>query len=165
MTTRLAIVMFALCVVSAALSAQVITDESAVDLATYRKQQQQLQKALAVNDPEYADLTSRQRTKIREASGEILALLEGRSSYDQLAMDEKARLYNAQQQIQVFLIAGTARAEREQDACWQERKLGSRIMKTRCATGAEREQAREGAQGWLIRPKTCVGGEACGDGG
>lgn len=158
--TKLALV-FALCLVSAVVSAQGTTTGSSVDLATYRAQQEQLQKALAANDPEYADLTPRQRTKVRKAGAEILAVLEGRSSYDELNIDEKIRLRNAQQQQQAFLAASTAKAEQAQEECWQERVSGTRIMKTRCATKAEREQAREGAQGYLLRPKAC--GVNCGE--
>lgn len=105
-------------------------------------------------------LTPRQIGSIRKAQQEVFAVIDGRKSLDELSIDEKVRLENALERINAQAKGGTRVAREDQNVCWRERKSGSSMKVTRCGTEKERDQAREGARGFLERPRTC--GRDCG---
>ena len=63
-------------------------------------------------------------------------------------------LHFAEYSIEVVkaVISGN---EADRQKCWREHKLGSTIPKTRCATIAEIQQIREGAEQWKGEPSIC----------
>ncbi len=101
------------------------------------------------------DLTPRQVGIMRKAQDEFFRIVEGKTSLDQLPIDEKVRVENALERINAQLVnTNTARAN--QNVCWRERKTGSKMDVTRCGTQQEIDEAREGARGFMDRPKICV---------
>ncbi|MGH8077537.1 MAG: hypothetical protein ACREPE_09470 [Lysobacter sp.] len=101
------------------------------------------------------DLTPRQVGIVRKAQDEFFRLVEGKTSLDQLAIDEKVRVENALEKINAELV-NTNAARANQDVCWREQMTGSKMQVTRCGTQQEIDQAREGARGFMDKPKICV---------
>lgn len=118
---------------------------------------QQQQRALKadLDDGVVEGLAQRQLGVIRKAQNEFFTVTEGKSTLDQLSMDEKIRLENALERINATVV-GTRAASDAQDVCWREAKSGSAMKVTRCGTQAERDQVREGARAWMEKPKVCV---------
>lgn len=101
------------------------------------------------------DLTPRQAGIMRKAQAEFFSLVEGKTSMDQLAIHEKVQLENALERINAQLV-GTSAASANQEVCWREKMVGSKMQVTRCASQQELDQTREGARGFLERPRICV---------
>ena len=116
-------------------------------------QQVQLQQRIEAGDTE--GMTPRQVNVIRKAQKDVFAATEGKTTIDNLSVEEKIRLENALERINAVIKGGRIASE-EQQVCWRERKSGSNVKVTRCATQAERDEARRGAREWLEKPKICV---------
>ena len=102
------------------------------------------------------DLTPRQVGVIRKAQDEFFRLVNGKTSMDQLAIHEKVRLENVLEKINAQIV-GTNRSAADQNVCWREKTSGTRMNVTRCGTQQEIDDAREGAQRFLLKPKICSG--------
>lgn len=102
------------------------------------------------------DLTPRQVGIMRKAQAEFFRLVDGKTTLDQLAIDDKVRVENALERINAELV-NTNAARDKQEVCWRERPTGSKMQGTRCGTQQEIDQAREGARGFLLRPRVCSG--------
>ena len=101
------------------------------------------------------DLTPRQVGIMRKAQGEFFRIVDGKTTMDQLAIDEKVQLENALERINAQFV-GTSAARAKQEVCWREKIVGSKLHVTRCASQQELDQTREGARGFLERPRICV---------
>lgn len=121
--------------------------------------EQQRELAADLDDGGIEGLTTRENNRIRKAQAQVFALTEGKSRLDELSIDEKIGLENALEQINAY-VKNTRRAGDDQTVCWREKMSGTARRVTRCGSEAERREAREGARGWLERPKTC--GQDCG---
>lgn len=102
-----------------------------------------------------ADLTPRQANIVRRAQQDVFAVTEGKSSMEDLSIDQKVRLDNALERINAEVKGGGRVATGETDVCWRERKSGSSVKVTRCGTKAERDQIREGARDFIEKPRVC----------
>lgn len=120
-------------------------------------QQQDLKRDLDAGKTD--GLTTRQVNAIRKAQVDVFAVTEGKTSLDQLSMDDKVRLENALERINAE-VKNTRAGHDEKQVCWRERTSGTTMKVTRCGTEAEKREAREGARDFLDRPKVC--GERCG---
>lgn len=104
-------------------------------------------------------MTTRQVNAIRKAQADVFAVTEGRTSLDQLSMDDKVRLENALERINAE-VKNTRAGRDGRNVCWREKMSGTNTKVTRCGTEAEMREAREGARDFLERPRVC--GERCG---
>jgi DNA-binding protein YbaB len=138
--------------VSIAASAWAAAPEQPDALAEIVEQQRELQQDLDGLE----ELTPRQRNTIRKAQTQVFALTEGKSRLDDLTIDEKVKLDNALERINAELV-NTRAARANQDVCERERRSGSRLAKTSCATADERQQMRENSRNYLERPRICEG--------
>jgi len=120
-------------------------------------QQQELKRDLDAGKTD--GLTTRQVNAIRKAQVDVFAVTEGKTSLDQLSMDDKVRLENALELINAE-VKNTRAGRDDKQVCWRERMSGSNTKVTRCGTEAEMREAREGARDFLERPKVC--GDRCG---
>jgi len=120
-------------------------------------QQQTLKRELDAGKTE--GMTTRQVNAIRKAQTEVFAVTEGKTSLDQLSMNEKVRLENALERINAE-VKNTRAGRDDKQVCWRERMTGTNTKVTRCGTEAEMREAREGARDFLERPKIC--GDQCG---
>ncbi len=130
-----------------------IAEEQNIPLATMVEQQVALRNELA-HGPQ--DLTPRQVGIIRKAQDEFFRLVEGKTAMDQLAIHDKVQLENALERINAQIV-GTHSAAADQEVCWREKTIDSKMNNTRCGTQQEIDQAREGARGFLLKPKICSG--------
>ncbi len=120
-------------------------------------QQQALKRDLDAGNND--GMTTRQINAIRKAQTDVFAVTEGKTSLDQLSMDDKVRLENALERINAE-VKNTRAGRDDKQVCWRERTSGSNTKVTRCGTEAEMREAREGARDFLERPRVC--GERCG---
>ncbi len=125
-----------------------------VSLGDILEQQRELEAQIAAG--ELQRLTPRQINIIRRAQKEVFASTEGKTTLDDLDINQKIRLENALEQINAQVKGGGHAANGEQEVCWRERKSGSTVKVTRCGTQAEREQVRVGARDWMEKGKVCV---------
>lgn len=133
---------------------------AAESLEAIVSQQRQLAAQLG---EEGSRLSPRERALVREAQSEVFALAEGRHSLSDLNSEQQARLANALELIRAT-VHGEQVAEAERQVCWRERKVGSQMMVTQCGSQREVAEAREGARGFMQRPRVCVASEtaSCG---
>lgn len=132
-------------------------EERGTSLKAILEQQTALRDDLA-SDPQ--GLTPRQLGVIRKAQAEFFRLVEGKTAMDQLAIDDKVRIENALERINAQIV-NTNAAHADQNVCWREAMSGSKLQVTRCGTQQEIDEAREGARGFMLKPKIC-GGPGCG---
>jgi hypothetical protein len=106
----------------------------------------------------YARFDRRALERMHAAQDRIFVLLDGVASVDQLGTNEKVELFNAVEEVKAII----AENESDRQKCWRERKVGTTIPQTRCATVAELEQIRSGAQDWKGEPGLCSSrGDGC----
>lgn len=134
-----------------------IAEEQNTSLQVLVEQQIALREELA-RGPQ--DLTPRQVGIMRKAQDEFFRLVEDKTTMDQLAIHEKVQVENALERINAQLV-GTNAASADQNVCWREKTTGTKMNATRCGTQQEIDQAREGARGFLEKPKICSG-SSCG---
>lgn len=99
--------------------------------------------------------------RMHAAQDRIFALLDGVSSVEQLDDRQQIELFNAIEEVKAILLDNDA----DRQTCWRERKIGSNRPQTRCATVAELQQIRQGAEDWKGKPTICGdmgGGMDCG---
>lgn len=116
------------------------------------EQQTALRNELAA-DPK--GLNPRQVALIRKAQAEFFRLVEGKATLDQLAIDDKVRVENALERINTQIV-NTNASRGNQEVCWREKTVGSKMEVTRCGTQSEIDDARDGARGFLLKPKICI---------
>lgn len=105
-------------------------------------------------------ITPRKARLIDKAQGEFFAIVKGKQSLDELAIEEKIRVENALETINAQ-IADTRFAADDQQVCWREVKVGSKMTVSRCASEKELEDEKESARNYMSKPRICVG--ACGN--
>lgn len=100
-------------------------------------------------------VTPRQALAIQKAQKQVFAITADHRSLDELTIEQKIGLENALEQINAAMV-NTRKGEDAQNICWRERATGSSIQVTRCGTAAEIREARDGARGFMERPRVCV---------
>jgi len=100
-------------------------------------------------------ITPRQARIIDKAQAEFFAIVKGRQSLDELGIEEKIRVENALETINAQ-FASTPFAADDQQVCWREVKVGSKMMVTRCASKKELEDGTQEARAAFNRPRICV---------
>lgn len=92
---------------------------------------------------------------VRKNQKIVFDLAAGKQTLDQFNPKDRMRLKNALDAISAALV-GTQKAENDQDYCWQERIVGTRVSKRRCGSERDRTAAREDAQDYLLRGQHCA---------
>ncbi len=101
----------------------------------------------------YSRFKPEAKQRLMRAQAKVFRLLDGNSTIDHLNELQKVELFNALQEVQAILEDN----EKDRLICKRERKVGTTIRETRCATVAQREELEKGAREWL-GPKTCSAG-------
>ena len=99
--------------------------------------------------------------KMQRAQDRIFKLLDGVDSLEQLDREQQAELFNALEEVKAVL----AENDNDRQICQRERKTGSTLRHTRCATVAERARILEDARTWKGEPGLCMpvsGTTSCG---
>ena len=100
-------------------------------------------------------VTPRQVRVINKAQGEFFAIVKGKQSLDELGIEEKIRVENALETINAQIV-NTRFAADNQQVCWREIKVGSKMSVTRCASQQELDDTKQGARDFMNRPRICV---------
>jgi len=116
------------------------------------QQQREIREQSEIATGDYVRFGPSALDRMHAAQDRIFRLLEGVSTLEQLDPARQAELFNALEEVKAVL------AENEQDKqrCWRERKTGTTLKQTRCATVAELEQIRTDAQEWKGDTSVCV---------
>jgi hypothetical protein len=124
-------------------------------------QQREIRQQAESSTGAYARFDRSALQRIEAAQGRVFTLLDGVTDVDQMTPHQRIELFNALEEVKAVIESN----EDDRQECWRERKLGSMRHITRCATVAERRQARDGGRAWLGDPSVCIpvgGGPACG---
>lgn len=135
-----------------------------VDLKVILNQQNSINRQID-ESPDGLGIDSGQLDRLRSAQRTVNEIAVKKSSLDQLSPADQLRLRNALGEVYAIL-KGTRVAQEQRDVCWRERKIGSQIQTTRCATFEELLLTREGARSWMEKAPVCASkGNGCGVGG
>ena len=126
----------------------------ATSLQVLVEQQEALRAELS--DGVVEGITPRKARLINKAQGEFFAIVKGKQSLDELGIEEKIRVENALETINAQ-IANTRFAADDQQVCWREVKVGSKLAVSRCASKKELEDETESARTYMSKPRICVG--------
>lgn len=146
-------------VIAAALSAPAFATNAATDSLELILEQQQALRA-DLDEERVPEITKRQANAIRKAQAVVFTLVEGKSRLAELTIEEKVKLDNALERINAEL-QGTHAARAGQDQCRRERRSGSQLESTQCASADERDRVRENSRNTLEKRHVC-GGPGCG---
>ena len=132
-----------------------------IDLKVLLNQQISINRQIE-ESPDGMGVDSLQRDRLNRAQRVVTDIAVKKRTLDQLNPADQIRLRNALGEVYAILKA-TRVAQEQRDVCWRERRTGSQIQSTRCATFEELLLAREGARAWLEDPPTCASrGNGCG---
>jgi hypothetical protein len=135
-----------------------------VDLKVLLNQQNSINRQID-ESPDSMGIDSLKLDQLRRAQRTVADIAVKKSTLDQLNPADQIKLRNALGEVYAVL-KGTRVAQDQRDVCWRERRIGSQIQSTRCATFEELLLAREGARAWMEKPPVCASrGNGCGVGG
>lgn len=124
-----------------------------------RVQQESLKNDVARGQGPFSDLSKRERNKLLDQQDEILRLIEGKDSIEQLQPDQQLALFNGLEQIK----AAAEDAEQNRMICQSVKKTGSQMRVRECKTVAQREREREAARATWSKGSPCSQGFGCAD--
>ena len=111
------------------------------DVGLILSEQKQLQQDVSAGKGGLARLSAKEKQALATAQARVFVLLEGKSTIDELPMDQRVEAFNALEAIKAIVTA----KPRDQMICRRERALGSHRVSTSCRTAEEREQEVEAA--------------------
>ena len=117
------------------------------DLAAIRTQQTELRAQLVAGDDLFADIGERERQDLLARQDQLLRLIEGRQSFDQLNDRDQLELFNTLEWINGALNE----AQDQRMICTRETRVGSHRSVKVCKTAAQRKREREDSQDKLRR--------------
>ena len=100
-------------------------------------------------------ITPRQARIIDKAQSEFFAIVAGKQSLDELGIEEKIRVENALETINAQVATSRFAAD-DQQVCWRETKVGTKLPETVCASKKELEDGTQEARNYFNRPRVCV---------
>lgn len=111
--------------------------------------------AARLDNGETEGMKRKQIKAVRRNQAIVFELAAGKQTLDQFTPKDRMRLKNALDAISAALV-GTQKAENDQDYCWQERIVGTRVSQRRCGTERDRAAARKDAQDYMLRGQHCA---------
>ena len=146
------------------LAAGQATANPRVDLKVLLNQQNSINRQID-ESPDSMGIDSAKLDQLRRAQRTVADIAVKKSTLDQLNPADQIKLRNALGEVYATL-KGTRVAQEQRDVCWRERKIGSQIQTTRCATFEQLLLTREGARNWMEKSQVCASkGNGCGVGG
>ena len=121
-------------------------------------EQREIREQLERPQGRYSRFDAATQARLKARQERIFALLEPGTALEQMNPREQMELLNAVEEVKAIL-ADNADQRLE---CWREKKVGSQMSVTRCATVAEREQVREGARAFKAETGVCQRGGGSG---
>lgn len=126
-------------------------------LAEIHEQQTELHADAVAGKGQFKDMSNEDRADVVKRQGEVLALIEGKSSLDDLNDIEKVRAFNLLESIKATLVKN----EDERVICERHKPAGSNMTQRVCATVAERRRMQEVTSEALTKRPLCNGIERC----
>jgi hypothetical protein len=131
-------------------------DRKPLAIAAITSQQAEIRAGVQAGTGLYKDMPTRTKEEILSRQSELLAVVDGKTSADELSEEERLQVFNNLEWIE----AAINNAEDERMVCTREKPLGSnraqRVCKTTAQIEAEREFARKNIN------SGCAGG-VCGN--
>ncbi len=133
-------------------------DPQSVTLHDILTQQTQLRAQLTSGKGAFKGLSKSERNQLLEKQGELMSLLQGVNTLDELRPDQRTAVFNNLEWIK----AAVTKAEDERMVCEYVRTVGSNVPKSVCMTAREQREHRDNARKSLEQATICV--EACAGG-
>lgn len=109
----------------------------------------------------YSRFNESAQARIRRAQEVIFGILGEEKPIESLPKDQQVSLLNAVEEVKAVIANNQA----DKLQCWRERKTGTTLRTTRCATVAQRERLLQDARAWKGDPSICIplpSGISCG---
>jgi hypothetical protein len=117
------------------------------------EQQREIRDQTESSTGAYARFGSEALDRMHGAQEQIFELLDGVTTVEQLPPEQQAELFNALEEVKTVI----SQNEDNKQKCWRERKLGTTMRETRCATMAELRAVKQDSQSWQGSPSVCSG--------
>lgn len=111
-------------------------------LSEIREQQLELRDEVADGEDIFQAMNDTERGSLMARQTELLAMIEGKQTVEELDDEDQVRAFNLLQEINAMVNS----VEGDQMVCEYVRKTGSHRKTKHCATVAERREQREAAQ-------------------
>lgn len=115
------------------------------------REQRQIREEVDSATGKYSRFRPEASAKLERAQHTIFELLGADADVSALDKDHKVELFNAVEVVRAVI------SDNDDDrlVCERERRLGSHMRQTQCATVAERRELREGARDFKGKPGVC----------
>jgi len=118
-----------------------------LEIAKIVTQQREIRADLMAGTGRYKQMPTSKREQILKKQDDLLRMLEGKETYDDLSTDQRMAAFNSLEWIE----AAINDEEGERMVCRRERTIGSNRITRICRTEAQREAEREMARDELDR--------------
>ncbi len=148
---------FLLCAAFIALPGYSQANTTSPPLTDIRTQQLEIRERVQTAKGPYKDMTPAERAEIVRRQDELLALIEGKQSLDDLNDPDKVAAFNALEWIKARITD----SEDQRVICERARPVGSNRVERICASVAERRANQEAAEIALRNRPLCGGEDYC----
>jgi hypothetical protein len=121
------------------------------------EQQTQLRGQVAAKRGAYKDMHEGDRHRLLAQQDELLKLLDGRQSLDELRAEQRVEVFNILQNVN----AAATKAEDERQICERSRLVGTNRFQVVCMTGKQYREHKENAKQSLRTVMKCQGEGVC----
>jgi len=146
-----------LCAALVATSGFVHASEKTPPLADIRIQQLEIRERVAAAEGAYKDMSAAERDQILRLQNDLLALIAGKQSLDELNEVDKVAAFNSLEWIK----AKVTDSEDQRVVCERSRPVGSHRVQRVCATVAQRRVMQEAAEQVIRNRPLCGAQESC----
>ena len=123
-------------------SASATVDSKVMQIKDIQTQQAEIRAGVEARSGRYKDLSSDTRNQLLTKQAQMLSILDGKQSTDQLSEDQKTEVFNTLEWIE----ATVNNSDDERMVCERRQILGSTRKERVCKTVAQMRQEREAAR-------------------
>lgn len=131
------------------------------DVAAIVAQQAQMRGEVQAGTGRYKDMPPAQRDELLRRQGAVLQMVQGKGDTDELAPEERTRLFNELEAIESLVN----KAEDERMICEHQKTIGSNRKERVCKTVAQRRKEQEAARSVMGRATRCATSSCTSGGG
>ena len=132
-------------------------DVSKPTLPEIHEQQTELRVDVVAGKGQFKDMSNQDRVALAKQQDEVLGLIDGKESLDELNDVEKVRAFNLLESIKATIVKN----DDDRVICERYRPVGSNRVERACATVAERRKIQEASATALPDRALCNGIERC----
>ena len=126
-------------------------------LAEIHAQQTELHADVVAGKAAFKDMSNQDRADLAKRQQEVLGLIEGKQSLDELNDIDKVRAFNLLESIKATI----AKNDGDRVICERRKPAGSNRVERFCATVAERRRMQESSSDAMSKRPLCNGVELC----